>query len=100
VRDLRSVVDSLFDGLENFAVVGHVERLEDERERSIVAADSFNGRLQVVESVLLDGGSELGAETASDRGLMGDDAFARLLDGFNDCLTVPRENCTQVNNLA
>ena len=48
-----SEVDRLLDGLEAPPLVGQVERLEDERERSVVAADALDGRLEVKEAALL-----------------------------------------------
>ena len=57
-----SKVDSLLDGLNAPPLVGQVERLENQGERSVVAAHPLDRGLEVQETALLDGRGEFRAE--------------------------------------
>ena len=95
-----SVVDSLLDGLEDLAIVRQVQRLEHQREWSVIATDSLNGCLKVIERVLLDSGSEFSTESASDGGLVRNDALSSLLNRVDYSLTVPRKDGAQIDYFA
>src|SRR2546426_12763358 len=67
--------------------VGHEElflRRVERHRRDIWSGDSSDGAVQAVESVLGDGGRDLGAEPAREVVFVYDDSLARLPDRLQD----------------
>ena len=97
---MLSIFDCLLDSLENFAIVWQVERLEHEWERRVVPANPPHRRLQIVESLGLNRGGQLGSKAASDGRFVCDDALACLFDRVDDGLPVPGHDRPQINDFA
>ena len=68
----RSVVHRVANARGVLHVVGCIELLKDERERSVVAAHSRNWRLKVEEALFLNGGGYLCGESHGLWGLVAD----------------------------
>src|SRR5687768_7242855 len=60
---------------------------------------ALDGRLEVPETFFLDAGRQLRAKARESRGLVGDHAAARLLDGRADRVDVERRHRAHVDDL-
>jgi len=65
----HSEMHELLDGVYALVHVWHVELLEHQRERRVVAAHASNGRFQTQEAALLNGGGDLRSKAAGYGGL-------------------------------
>lgn len=73
-----SVIDELLHAGQTAELVRDVERLEHVREGRVPAGDACYRRLEMEEALLLDGRCQLGAKSAREGCLVGDQHAARL----------------------
>ncbi len=81
--------------------VGQECRFENVRLRrdAVLGADPFDGRVQVIESLILNRGGDLGGVTADVNRLAGNDTAASLLHRAQYGIYVQRHQAAQVNDL-